>query len=149
MTEPDPDATANSPSAMPILIALGLVAIVVVAVTGLRMWRGDEVRAEAGVDRAVVGQNDALQRQDYADYVGFTCAGQQGSEGAVLGEQRQSAAARGARIVDDVRKTVIDGDRATATVVYHFENSADDKITTNMTFARENGQWKVCSPGPR
>lgn len=149
MTEPDPDATANSPTAMPILIALGLVAIVVAAIIGLRVLRGDEVRAEAGVDRAVVGQNDALQRQDYADFAGFTCAGQQGSEAAVLAEQRQSSAAKGARIVDDVRETVIDGDRATATVVYHFENSADDKITTDMTFARENGQWKVCSPGPR
>lgn len=149
MTEPDPDATGESSTAMPILIALGLVAIVVIAVTGLRMLRGDEVRAEAGVDRAVVGQNDALQRLDYADVVGFTCAGQQRGEAAVLGEQRQSSATKGARIVDDVRGTVIDGDRATATVVYHFENSADDKITTEMTFARENGQWKVCSPGPR
>lgn len=134
---------------MPILIALGLVAIVVVAIIGLRVLRGDEVRAEAGVDRAVVGQNDALQRQDYADFVGFTCLGQHRSEAAVIGEQRQSSAAKGPRIVDDVRETVIDGDRATATVVYHFENSADDKITSEMTFARENGQWKVCSPGPR
>ncbi len=149
MTEPDSDATGESSTAIPILIALGLVAIVVVAVTGLRMLRGDEVRDEAGVDRAVVGQNDALQRQDYADFVGFTCAGEQRSEAAVLGEQRQSSTAKGARIVDDVRGTVIDGDRATATVVYHFEDSADDKITTEMTFARENGQWKVCSPGPR
>lgn len=149
MTPPDPDDTGDSSSAMPILIALGLVAIAVVAITGLRALRGDEVRAEAGVDRAVVGQNDALQRQDYAGFVGFTCVGQQRSEAAVLGEQRQSSAANGARIVDDVRDPVIDGDRATATVVYHFENSADDKITTELTFARENGQWKVCSPGPR
>ena len=149
MTPPDPDATGDSSSAMPILIALGLVAIAVVAITGLRALRGDEVRAEAGVDRAVVGQNDALQRQDYAGFVSFTCVGQQRSEAAVLGEQRQSSAAKGARIVDDVRDPVIDGDRATATVVYHFENSADDKITTELTFAQENGQWKVCSPGPR
>ena len=94
-------------------------------------------------------ENDALQRQDYADFVGFTCVGQQRSEAAVLGEQRQSSAAKGARFVDDVREPVITGDRATATVVYHFENSADDKITTEMTFVREDGQWKVCSPGPR
>ncbi|MCX6481176.1 MAG: lumazine-binding protein [Mycobacterium sp.] len=149
MTESEPAAAGDSSSAMPILIALGVVVIAVLAITGLRVLRGDEVRAEAGVDRAVVGQNDALQRQDYADFVGFTCVGQQSSAAAVLGEQRRSSAANGARIVDDVRDPVIDGDRATATVVYHFENSADDKITTEMTFARENGQWKVCSPGPR
>ena len=51
--------------------------------------------------------------------------------------------------VDDVRAFAVDGDRATATVVYHFERAADDKITADMTFAREGGQWTVCSAGPR
>lgn len=146
MNEP---ADEPSTTAWPILVALALVAIVVATVTGLRALRGDEVRAEAGVDRAVVGQNDALQRQDYPDFIRFTCAGQQRSEETVLAEQRQSSQAKGARIVDDVRGPVIDGDRARATVVYHFENSADDKITTEMSFVREDGEWKVCSPGPR
>ncbi len=82
---------------MPILIALGVVVIAVLAITGLRVLRGDEVRAEAGVDRAVVGQNDALQRQDYADFVGFTCVAQQGSRAAVLGEQRRPRPPRGPR----------------------------------------------------
>lgn len=146
MTEP---ADEPSQTAWPILVALGLVAIVVATVIGLRMLRGDEVRAEAGVDRAVVGQNDALQRQAYPDFIRFTCAGQQGSEAAVLAEQRQSSQAKGARIVDDVRDPVIDGDRARATVVYHFENSPDDKVSAEMSFVREDGEWKVCSPGPR
>lgn len=146
MTEP---AEESSSTAWPILVALGLVAVVVVTIIGLRALRGDEVRAEAGVDRAVVGQNDALQRQAYPDFVRFTCAGEQRGEAAVLAEQRQSSAAKGARFVDDVRDAVVDGDRAKATVVYHFENSADDKITAEMSFVRENGEWKVCSPGPR
>lgn len=149
VTEPDPDSTADSSTAMPFLIALGLVALVVAVITGLRACRGDEVRAEAGLDRAVLGQNDALQRQDYPDFLGFTCAAQHSSEAVVLAEQRQSTSAKGARFVDDVRNPVIAGDRATATVVYHFENSSDDKITSEMTFVLENGQWKVCSPGPR
>ena len=146
MTEP---ADEPSPTAWPILVALGLVAIVVATVVGLRALRGDEVRDEAGVDRAVVGQDDALQRQSYPDFVRFTCAGGQRGEAAVLAEQRQSSEAKGARFVDDVRDPVIDGDRARATVVYHFENSPDDKVTTEMSFVREDGEWKVCSPGPR
>ena len=149
MSEPTGAADEPSSTAWPILVALGVVTLVVLGVIVARAVRGDEVRAEAGVGRAVIGQNDALQRLDYTAYRSFTCAGQQGSETAVLAEQRQSAAAKGARYVDDVRAFEVDGDRATATVVYHFEKAADDKLTTTMSFAREGGQWTVCSPGPR
>ena len=41
------------------------------------------------------------------------------------------------------------GGDATATVVYHFQKTPDDKVSTPMTFVKENGDWKVCSPGPR
>lgn len=145
MTEPDDDRS----TAMPILIALGVVGLVLLAVIGFRLLRGDSLPAEAGIGRAVIGQNDALQRDSYADYRKFTCAGEQGTENAVLASHRASVQARGARYVDDVRALTIDGDRATATVVYHFEKASDDKITTPMTFVNEAGEWKVCSPGPR
>ena len=42
----------------------------------------------------------------------------------------------------------IDGDRATATVTYHFDKAPDAKTPVPMTFAREGGAWKVCSTGP-
>ncbi len=43
----------------------------------------------------------------------------------------------------------IDGDRATATVTYHFDKAPDDqKPVSTMTFVREDGAWKVCSTGP-
>ena len=119
----------------------------------LRFVRGDRVPDDVLVGRAVVGQNDALQRSAYADFQRYTCATQQGTENQLLADQRQSVNARGARYVDDVKDVTVTGDRATATVVYHFEkseNSADsNKVSAAMTFVRENGDWKVCSPGPR
>ncbi|MBJ7401233.1 MAG: lumazine-binding protein, partial [Mycolicibacterium sp.] len=57
--------------------------------------------------------------------------------------------AKGARFVDDVTGIAVTGDRATATVLYHFERTPDAKISSPMTFLRENDRWKVCSPGPR
>jgi hypothetical protein len=57
-------------------------------------------------------------------------------------------AKRGERFVDDVVDVVIDGDRATATVTYHFDKAPDTKTGVAMTFAREDGAWKVCSTGP-
>jgi hypothetical protein len=53
-----------------------------------------------------------------------------------------------ARFVDDVAGVVIDGDRATGTVTYHFDKAPDAKTAVAMTFVREDGSWKVCSTGP-
>jgi len=143
------DDTSNSPTAMPILVALGIVGVVLVVMVLLRMIGGEDVSAEGAVGRAVVGQNDALQREDYADFRRYTCAERHGSEAEVIGEQRESSEARGARFVDDVADVAVDGGRATATVVYHFEGSADQKLPTPMTFVLEGGEWTVCSAGPR
>ena len=67
----------------------------------------------------------------------------------VLAGQRDSVAKRGERFVDGVTDVVIDGDRATAKVTYHFDKAPDAKTGVAMTFAREDGAWKVCSTGPR
>ncbi|MEZ0358621.1 lumazine-binding protein [Mycobacterium sp. SA01] len=145
MTEPEDDGA----SPMPILIALG-VAVLILAAVGIA-WLVDDKKPmseDVLVGRAAVGQNDALQRDNYPDFRKYTCAAQQGAEADVLGGQKKSKAARGARYVDDVTDVKIDGDRATATVVYHFEKAADTKLKTPMTFVRENGEWTVCSPGP-
>jgi hypothetical protein len=146
MTEPD----ENRSTMMPLLTALAIVGVALIAVFALRLiGGGDTLPDDAAVGQAVVGQNDALQRGNYADFRSFTCTAQQGVESQVLADQRQSSGAKGARYVDDVKDIVVSGERATATVVYHFEKSKDDKLSTPMTFAREDGTWKVCSPGPR
>jgi hypothetical protein len=47
--------------------------------------------------------------------------------------------------VDDVTGVHVEGDRATATVVYHFGNTPDAKVNSETAFVREDGQWRVCS----
>ncbi|MFN8032891.1 MAG: lumazine-binding protein [Mycobacterium sp.] len=133
---------------MPILIALG-VAVIVLIVFGISwLVRGDGLTEDQRVGRAAVGQNDALQRENYPDFRKYTCAAQQGAEAEVVARQQQSKSAHGARFVDDVTAVRIDGDRANATVVYHFDKTPDKRVESPMTFVREGGDWKVCSPGP-
>lgn len=146
---PDSESNADRPTFLPILIALGIVAFVLIAMTLFRMIGSTGVSDENGVGRAVVAQNDALQREDYAAFRAYTCPDDQGTQADVLAGQQRSKAAKGARFVDDVRGVKVEGDRATATVVYHFENSKDDKVTVPMAFARTDGGWKVCAVGPR
>jgi len=145
MTESD--SSRRSPA--PILGALAVVLLALGAFWVLQMMAGDAQSDEARVALAAVGQNDALQRGDYADFRTFTCIAEQGTESGVLTDQRQSSSAKGARFVDDVTGIAVTSDRATATVVYHFEKAPADKISSVMTFVRENGRWTVCSPGPR
>ena len=143
MTEP-----ADRPTMAPFLGALAIVVLVVIAIALFNVLGRDDVPADQQVGRAAVGQNDALQRQNYPDFRNYTCRAQQGNEAEVLARQRDSLQKRGARFVDDVTKVVIDGDRATATVTYHFDKAPGAKTGVDVAFVREDGAWKVCSTGP-
>jgi hypothetical protein len=146
VTEPKDDA--DRPTMAPFLGALAIIVLVVIAIWLFDVFGTDDVPADQQVGKAAVGQNDALQRQHYADFRTYTCRDQQGVEADVLARQRDSVAKRGERFVDDVTDIVISGDRATANVTYHFGKAPDAKTGVAMTFTREDGAWKVCSTGP-
>ena len=145
MSEPAP---ADRPTSTPFLAALAIIVLVVIAIGLLNLFGDDELPVDQQVARAAVGQNDALQRRSYADFRGYTCGAQQGNEADTLARQRDSVAKRGERFVDDVTDIKVDGDRATAKVTYHFDKAPDTKTGVEMTFAREDGAWTVCSSGP-
>jgi hypothetical protein len=138
----DDDQTATL---WPFGAALAIFAIVVIAVVLYAKTRGDGLSEEQRVGRAAVAQNDALQRLNYADFRKYTCASEQSSEGVVIAAQRDSATKNGARFVDDLTDVKIEGDKATGTVAYHFDKSADSKRRSPMVFAKQDGDWKVCS----
>lgn len=146
MTEPD-DASAGS-TATPFLGALAIIVAVVIAIWLFTVFSHDEPSDSQQIQRAAAGQNDALQRGDFADFRSFTCAAQAADEAKVTAAHRDSVAKRGERFVDGVADITIEGDRATAAVTYHFDKAPDAKQTVEITFAKEAGAWKVCSTGP-
>lgn len=147
-SSPESEAGDDGSSPWPFLAALAIIVVVLIVVGLLTLTGGDGRSDEQRVVRAAVAQNDALQREDYADYRGYSCAAMAGDEADVLARQRSSIKKQGARYVDDVTGVSIDGDLATATVTYHFEKTPDSKIEARVPFAREDGTWKVCSAGP-
>lgn len=138
----DDDETAT---VWPFIAASAIFALVVIGVLVYTLTRGDGLTEEQRVGRAAVGQNDALQRLNYTDFRKFTCTTEQATEDKVIGAQRDSVGKNGARFVDDVKDVKIDGDTATATVAYHFDKQPDNKRSSPLMFARQDGQWKVCS----
>jgi hypothetical protein len=147
VTEP-PDSAADRPTMGPFLGALTLIVLVVITIGLFNVFGSNDLPEDQQVGRAAVGQNDALQRGNYADFRTYTCREQHGVETDILARQRDSVEKRGERFVDDVTDVVIDGDRATAKVTYHFDKAPDTKTGVAMSFVREDGAWKVCSPGP-
>ena len=97
---------------MPFLAALAIIVLVVIAIGLFNFSGADELSEDQQVARTAVGQNDALQRQNYADFRKYTCEAQQGNEADIIARQRDSVAKHGERFVDDVTNVVIDGDRA-------------------------------------
>lgn len=145
----EPSESPSGPAALwPFLGALAIIVAVVIGIWLLNAFSGDQLTDDQQIARAASGQNDALQRQDYVGFVGFTCAEQQSSEDEILSRQRDSVAKRGERIVDTVAGVKVDGDRATADITYYFDKDRNAKETVGVPFAREDGTWKVCSTGP-
>lgn len=142
----DQDEPADRPTPAPFLGALVIIVIVITAIFVFNRNSGGGDPELIG--RAVSGQNDALQRQNYQDFLTYTCAGQHGTGDEVLARQRDSVAKRGERYVDGVGNVVVDGDHATAKVTYHFKNDEDTKVGADLSFVKEDGTWKVCSAGP-
>jgi hypothetical protein len=148
VTDPD-ELPQDRPTVAPFLGALAVIVLVVTGIVLFNVFGRSDPPADQQVGRAAVGQNDALQRRDYAAFRTYTCRDQQGAETDVLARQQDSVDKRGERFVDDVADIKVDGDRATAKVTYHFAKTPDAKTGVDMTFVREDGAWKVCSTGPR
>jgi hypothetical protein len=143
VTQPEPQP--DRPTIAPFLGGLAVFLLVVIGIVLFNVFGTQKTTPGDQVARAAVGQNDALQRQDYGRFQEFTCRARQGTEADVLARQRDSVAKNGERTLDDVTDIRIDGDHATATVTYHFAKTPDAKTPTGLTFANEDGSWKVCS----
>jgi hypothetical protein len=146
VTEPEPEFESDRPTIAPFLGALAIVVLIVIGIAVANSFSGDGPTPEQDVSRAIVGQNDALQRQSFSGFRDFTCRAEQGDESDFLARQRDSVAKNGERYVDGVREVRIDGDRAVAKVTYHFDKTTDATSGAILTVAREDGTWKVCSP---
>ncbi|WP_135452110.1 lumazine-binding protein [Mycobacterium sp. DL99] len=144
-TEGTEFSQSDRPTMAPFLGALAVIVLVVIVVVLLNVFGTDGRSEEQKVSLAAVGQNDALQRENFGEFSDYTCTVQRGAEADFIARQRDSVARQGARYVDDVTEVKVEGDRATATVVYHFGNTPDAKVNTETSFVREDGQWRVCS----
>ena len=119
MSEPEPEP--DRPTLAPFLGGLAVFALVILGIVLFNVFGSDTTTPGDQVAKAAVGQNDAMQRQDFGKYRDFTCRSKQGSEADFLARQRDSVTKNGERYLDDVTDITVDGARASATVTYHFD----------------------------
>jgi hypothetical protein len=140
-----PEPVPDRKTIAPFLGALGIFALVVIGIVAFNVFGSQHTTPGDQVAAAAVGQNDALQRQDYTAFTKFTCRAKQGTEADFAARQRDSVAKHGERYVDDVPTIRVDGDRGSATVKYHFDKTKDSPFEAQLSFVTEDGAWKVCS----
>jgi len=145
---PEPEPAADRPTVAPFLGALAIISIVVIAIALVNYFQDDELSPQQQIVRAAVAQNDALQKENYAEFAINTCRSEQSNEAEVLADQRDSKEKQGKRLIDDVTDVVVSGESATAKVTYQFDRTPDTKIDMNTTFVLEDGAWKVCTQEP-
>lgn len=143
MTEPA--AAPDRPTLAPFLGGLAVFVLVVLGIVAFNVFGTQHTTPGDQVAQAAVGQNDALQRQDYAAFAKFTCRAKQGTQADVMARQRDSVTAHGQRFVDDVTAIRVDGQQASATVKYHYDKTKDAHVEAQLAFVTEDGAWKVCS----
>jgi len=141
----EPEPAADRPTLAPFLGGLAVFALVILGIVLFNVFGSDTTTPGDQVAKAAVGQNDAMQRQDYGKFRDFTCRAKQGSEAEFLARQRDSVAKNGERYLDDVTDITVDGERASATVTYHFDKTAETKTPGEVSFVQEDGAWKVCT----
>ncbi|MCR5979151.1 hypothetical protein GDN83_15660 [Gordonia jinghuaiqii] len=139
-------------NAWPFFVAVGVVGIAVLSIVVSNITRPPEERVgdSAQVQYAINDHYTARNGPNYAEYRANTCAADLAAADFVTEEQfvsdnKQSLAENGHIEIPEITDLVVDGDRATATVHWHYDNTPDTENVVETTVVRENGEWKVCS----
>ncbi|GAB19188.1 hypothetical protein GOEFS_076_00170 [Gordonia effusa NBRC 100432] len=131
------------------------VIVIVLAVGGVLLSNvlrpsDDRVSDSAQVQYAINDSYTARNSLDYAKYRSTMCAdvvdaADFPTEQVFVEENRRSRETFGKILIPEIADVMIDGNRATAQVHWHFENKGSDaKTVTPTTVVREGDEWKVC-----
>lgn len=141
-----PGRPAGPTDRRPLPGALVIIVIVITVIFVLNRQSGGGGDPEQ-IGTAVSGQNDALQRQDYQDFVKYTCKEQQARRmtslpGNVIQRPRAENAMWTRRQCGGERRSRHrQGDLP-------LNNAPDTLVGADLVLVREDGSWKICSATP-
>ncbi len=152
MAQTDDDRTASRGALWPFIAAVAVIVIGVGAVVLSNLLRpsDDRVTDSTQVQYAINDNYTARNGIDYAKYRASTCssvhdAGDFPTEATFVADNQRSRDEFGKILIPEITDVVVDGDRATAQVHWHFEKKGSDaKTVTSTVVVREGDQWKVC-----
>ncbi|SDU81240.1 DUF4878 domain-containing protein [Gordonia westfalica] len=146
------EAPPSWKNAWPFFAAAGFVGLVVLAIVLSSISRPAEERVsdDARVQYAINDLYTAKNGPNYVEYRANTCEADLNmpgfpAEAQFVAENQASLDKNGHIEIPEITDLVVDGDRATVKVHWHYKNTPDDKQVVETTVIRENGEWKVCS----
>ena len=148
---PDGDAPSWK-AALPFIIAGVVVLVVVIGVLISNAVRPaeDRMSEDAKVQHAIKDYYTARNEADFDKYAAVNCAAVRNAPGfpareAFVADNKKSMDENGQIKIPEITDLAVDGDRASARVHWHFENSEGNKNVVATTVVREDGEWKVCT----
>ncbi len=142
----------NWKNAWPFFVAAGVVALLVLGIVLSSISRPSEERVsdDARVQYAINDLYTAKNGPNYAEYRANTCDADLDktgfpTEAQFVAENQASLDQNGPIEIPEITDLVVDADRATAKVHWHYKDKADAKQVVETIVVRENGEWKVCS----
>lgn len=135
----------------PFLAALGFM-VVLLVVLGLSLFfrpAEDRVSDDTRVQYAINDNYTARNALDYEAFRASSCEADLAddefpSEQEFLAEHERSREDNGQINIPLISDLVVEGQRATAKVHWHYEERPDDETVTEVVVIEENGDWKVC-----
>jgi hypothetical protein len=105
---------------------------------------------DAKVQHAINNYYTARNEADFDKFVATNCAAVRTGQGfptreAFVTDNTKSMDENGQIKIPEITDLAVDGDRASARVHWHFENSEGNKNVVATTVVREDGEWKVCT----
>ncbi len=148
----DDSGPPNWKNAWPFYVAAGVVALFVLGIVLSNISRPaeDRVSDDARVQYAINDFYTAMNAADYDEYRDSTCAADLAkpdfpTRERFVEDNKAVTEKNGPIEIPEITDLVVDGDRATAKVHWHYEKSSDDKHVDDTIVVRENGEWKVCT----
>ncbi|GAA3033763.1 hypothetical protein GCM10010528_13460 [Gordonia defluvii] len=138
----------DAPTRGPIIAALAVV-VVLIGLILIPQWLhpfASRVSDEDSVRMAVNNHYTAQNALNYDTFTRWTCAAKLPPRDEFLTRATASRDVNGPIVIPPgkIADVAINGDRASATVSWHYGKKTDAVTTTATTLVRQDNQWKVC-----
>ncbi|GAB10205.1 hypothetical protein GOARA_053_00310 [Gordonia araii NBRC 100433] len=143
---PDDGDSRGKPTRGPIIAALVIVVILLSVILIPQFVNPVDERGgdDTGVRLAINDHYTARNALNYEAFAAATCSAKTPQRDEFLTVNRRSRDEHGPIKIPEISAVAVNGDRASATVHWHYEGKDEARQTAPTSLVRQDDRWKVC-----